>query len=113
MEIKPTYNEIANYLRNELGITRDYIEDVVKKSIANTVKQHIEAHGTEGKIDSVVQRAVHAIITDSTSTWNMQSTKDQFAKAVMAEVRKHTGKLLTEQFEVEFTVKAKGGTTAA
>ena len=108
MEIKPGYCEMTNYIRNELGITREYIEEVVKKSIANTVKQFIEQHGTEGKINDVVQKAVHAIISDSTSTWNMQSTKKLFSEAVMAEVRKHTGHILTEEFEIEFKVKARG-----
>lgn len=107
MEIKPNYADITNYLRNELEITRDYIEKVVERSIANTVKQFLAQKITEGQMDRIINSTVQATITDTTSTWNRQSTKDDFSKAVQAEIRKHTGKILSEGFEIAFVVKPK------
>lgn len=107
MEYKPGYADITNYLRNELEITRDYIEKVVEKSIANTVRQFLVSKTSEKQMDRILHSTVLAIITDTTSSWNKQSTKEEFSKAVQVEIRKHAGKILSEGFEIAFIVKPK------
>lgn len=109
MEIKPGYVEITNYLRNELGISRDYIAEVLDKSIANTVKQAIEQRLDQGgKFDRMLGQAITAMVTNSHHTWNSTSPKDQFEKAVLKEVRAAVGKLLEKELQVDFTIAPKG-----
>lgn len=106
MEIKPGYPEITNYLRNELGITRDYIKEVLDKSIANTVKQAIEQRLDQGgKFERLLGQAITAMVTNQSHNWNSTSTKDQFEKAVLKEVRTAVGKLLEKEILVDFKIK--------
>src|ERR1700728_4233422 len=107
MEIKPTYKEIVNYLRNELEITRDYIRDVVEKSIANSVKQCIEEKLTDGRLDREIANAVRMVTTDGNRRWNKESSKEAFAAAVEIETKKQVGKILTKDFNVEFSISPK------
>lgn len=108
MTITPTYKDIVNYLRNELEITRDYIKEVVEKSIANAVKQAIVERLTDGRLDREIANAVRLVVTDSsTNNSSRTSSREQFEKAVENESRKQLGKILLKDFEVEFSIKPK------
>jgi len=104
MEIKPGYKDITNYLRNELGIDREYITEVVEKSIANTVKQVIEAKLTDVYLESSVGKAVKTTITDKSTSYSRASMADKFDEAVLSSVKKSVGKILAENFNIEFKV---------
>jgi hypothetical protein len=103
MEIKPSYKQIVNYLRNELEITRDYIREVVEKSIANAVKQAIEERLTDGRLDREIANAVRQVTTDTTNSYT--SSRESFEKAVREESRKQIGKILTKEFDIQFSIK--------
>jgi Glu-tRNA(Gln) amidotransferase subunit E-like FAD-binding protein len=104
MEIKPGYTQITNYLRNELEITRDYVEKVLDKSIANTIKQFLTEKVSPDQLDRLMSQTVQQIITDNKSTWNSMSTKTLFDKAIKEEIAKHVGNIISEKFEIKFTV---------
>lgn len=111
MEIKPGYKDIVNYLRNELEITRDYIHEVVEKSIANAVKQCIEERLTDGRLDREVANAVRQVTTDSKAAdWRNPSSKEAFEKAVLAAVGPKVGKFLTDEFNIEFSISPRNKT---
>lgn len=107
MEIKPTYKEIVNYLRNELEITRDYIKEVVELSIANSVKQAINERLTDGRLDREIANAVRIVTTDGNRSFNKESSKEAFASAVKEETKKQVGKILAGDFNVEFSISPK------
>ena len=107
MEIKPTYKEISNYLRNDLEITREYIAEVLEKSIANTVKQLLTQKMENTPIDVLLRDAIQALATDTASDWRSASTKEKFEKAVYAQVKKEVGKVLGKEFEIEISIKPK------
>lgn len=107
MRITPTYKEITNYLRNELGITRDYIKEIVETSIGNRVKQAIEERLTDGRLDREIANAVRIVTTDGNRSFNKESSKEAFQKAVQEEVKKAVGQLLLKDVEVEFSIKPR------
>ena len=107
MEMKPGYKEFTNYFRNELGITRDYIEQVVEKSIANTVKQAIVEKMENTPIDRLLRETIQALTTDTVHCWNTQSTKEKFEKAVYAEVKKQVAAIFEHDFGVEVHITPK------
>lgn len=99
------YREISNYLKNELGINRTYVEEVVARCIKNQVKQFLEHTITEHYLNSFVSSAVRDVVTNRSSSYNRASSADQFEKAVLEETRSAVGKLLEKDLKVLFSIQ--------
>jgi adenine-specific DNA methylase len=104
-----TYKHVVNYLRNELGINKEFIRECVDKTIKNEVKQALQQQSTDYKIGKTINEAVASLVADGSHNWNTASTKEAFSKAVLAEVRKAVGVIMSKDFEISFDVKKKGG----
>lgn len=105
MEIKPQYKDIANYLRNELEITRDYVEQVLEKSISNQIKQYLENTLTEEVFNKAMTEAVKCFVTNTNG--GQYSTNERFSKAVIAEVERSLNQILSSKYNISVVVKTK------
>lgn len=106
--LRPGYREVTNYLRNELQINREFIELVVDKSINNKVMQYLDKKLNDQFLKPLIEKCVKEVITGSKASSYGYSPKDDFQKAVIAEVKIAVGKILEKDLSVEFKIKSVG-----
>jgi hypothetical protein len=108
--VTPVYRDITNYLRNELGINREFVTEILEKSVANTVKQVISERVTEAFIQGNIKQAIKDVITDPSARFPKKvSTQDEFNAVVVKEVRVAVQKLLEKELTVEFKIAKLAG----
>lgn len=91
MKNNVAYKDIKNYIHNELGITKEYVQDVIKEIVAIEVDKKFN---DEEYIKNEVRRIiVHELNNEvDKSHWHTihdlsSLVKDEITKTIMEEVR--------------------------
>lgn len=99
------HRAVRNVLANEYGITRAYVEQLVRDTVEKEVKNILENHVlTSKRVDEAIHRAVYTFVKDGlpASHWNRALS---FREFVIAEIQKTIQEAILERFE--FKVQPK------
>lgn len=99
------HRAVRNVLANEYGITRAYVEQLVRDTVEKEVKNILENHVlTSKRVDEAIHRAVYTFVKDGlpASHWNRVMS---FSEFVVAEIQKTIQEAILERFE--FKVQPK------
>jgi len=89
------YKMFKNYMMNELGISREDIQNWIKESIKEEIKKHIKSTYETVNIESEIRKNVNNVLTDN---WNSNRFKNEVYEAISKEVVKtHLVKLFPKE----------------
>jgi hypothetical protein len=100
------HRAVRNVLANEYGITRAYVEQLVRDTVEKEVKNILENQVlTSKRVDEAIHRAVYTFVKDGlpASHWNRAMS---FREFVVAEIQKSIKEAVLERFEFSITAKA-------
>lgn len=110
------YKEVKNYMHNELGITKEHMDEIIAKIVRDEVKEVVGQNG------GFIRRAIREIMRDEMvkaiyqekypsgrkSFWEFQKeAKNPFSKFISDILKEEIVQMLRNQFEVGVEIKQK------
>ena len=79
---KDFYKAICQFLFNELGITKTYIDDLVEKKVNERIEHLAHSNLSEDAIDRIVRKAVGDRITSEVDRMIVTSVREEIVKSI-------------------------------
>ncbi|WP_220039411.1 hypothetical protein [Paenibacillus illinoisensis] len=93
--LRSNYQEVKNYLHNDLGVTKGYVQDLLKEMVAEEVKKLISS--------GYIEHAVEIDVSSRVGKTFGRGLGSNFESNVRGIIAKEVGKQLVENMNISVT----------
>lgn len=93
--MRSNYQEVKNYLHNDLGITKDYVQDILKEMIVEEVRKLVNS--------GCIERAIENDVSNRVGTTFGRGLGSNFESNVRGIIAKEVGRKLVENMNISVT----------
>lgn len=109
------YKELKNLIHNELGITRDDMNEIINKIVRDEITEAVgrNGHFIRTAIKEIIKEEMMLAIHNqkypksNRNLWSYNTEKNDFNTFISEILKEEIVKLLKEQFDVSFDINKK------